>query len=322
MPNRRNLNKNYSTTQNITLKKPQALKDPGNTFQSLLALPTGDAVRCEGGLRTRSYFKTSFNNKPLISIITVVHNGEKYLEKTIQSVLAQSYNNIEYIIIDGGSTDGTLDVIKKYEFGIDYWVSEKDAGIYDAMNKGLMLATGEVVGIINADDWYDSEAVDKSVRALKESGADYSVGNVKLIPSGLVAKSAFPFVKGHVYQGMFYPHITAFIRMNIYKKMGFFNTRYRIAADFDMAMRIHLYGYRAVYVDEILATVVEGGVSSDVASKKEYRMIAVAHGKSKPQAYRDYFIQRIKHKVAKILPKKIVAMIFRIKKSRFQYNGV
>ena len=91
-------------------------------------------------------------NNPKISIITVVYNGEEFLEETVLSVLNQSYKNIEYIIIDGGSTDGTVDIIKKYEDEIDYWVSEADKGIYDAMNKGIDVATGEWINFINAGD--------------------------------------------------------------------------------------------------------------------------------------------------------------------------
>ena len=93
-------------------------------------------------------------SNPLITIITVVYNGEKFLEKTIKSVINQSYQNIEYIIIDGGSTDGTVDIIKKYEDRIDYWGSERDDGIYDAMNKGLEVSTGEGILFLNAGDYF------------------------------------------------------------------------------------------------------------------------------------------------------------------------
>ena len=93
--------------------------------------------------------------EPKVSIITVCLNSEKTLEQAIQSVISQTYKNIEYIIVDGASTDGTLDIISKYENKITKWVSEKDQGLYYAMNKGIDMATGDIVGIINSDDWYE-----------------------------------------------------------------------------------------------------------------------------------------------------------------------
>ena len=97
--------------------------------------------------------------KPLVSIVTIVYNGEKHLEQTIQSVLNQTYSNIEYIIIDGGSKDNTINIIEKYSDRLAYWISEKDNGISDAFNKGIAKSTGEIVGLINADDWYDFDAI-------------------------------------------------------------------------------------------------------------------------------------------------------------------
>src|ERR1700719_3728267 len=94
---------------------------------------------------------------PVISIITIVFNGEKYLDQTIRSVLDQNYPSVQYIIIDGGSTDNSLNIIKKYEKDLYLWVSEKDKGISDAFNKGIARATGDIIGIINADDWYEPE---------------------------------------------------------------------------------------------------------------------------------------------------------------------
>lgn len=106
----------------------------------------------EGGHCTRGSFKKSQDEKPLIAVITVVLNGETHLEKTILSVIKQTYDNIEYIIVDGGSVDNTVDIIRRYEYAIDYWISEKDFGIYDAMNKGVGLCSSDYVMFLNAGD--------------------------------------------------------------------------------------------------------------------------------------------------------------------------
>jgi glycosyltransferase involved in cell wall biosynthesis len=113
----------------------------------------------EGGLRINGKYKSGTREMPLVSIITVVLNGAKYIEQTIKSILDQNYANIEYIIVDGGSTDGTLEILKRYNDKIDYWVSERDKGIYFAMNKGISFAKGELIGILNADDFYLEGAV-------------------------------------------------------------------------------------------------------------------------------------------------------------------
>ena len=124
------LSPDYSTTRLVTREAPTIEEAPNTAFKTVLFLPEGEGRQNEGGLRTQGYFKHSLPDKPLITVITVVFNGEKYLEETILSVINQTYDNVEYIIIDGGSTDGTLDIISKYEYAIDYWVSEKDNGIY------------------------------------------------------------------------------------------------------------------------------------------------------------------------------------------------
>ena len=112
-----------------------------------------------GGLRTKGITKSSRPGEPLISVVTVVYDGAATLGQTIRSVLGQTYGNVEYVIIDGGSIDGTLDVIRSYEDRIDYWQSEPDGGIYDAMNKGIALATGEYVYVLGCDDFLVDEGI-------------------------------------------------------------------------------------------------------------------------------------------------------------------
>jgi hypothetical protein len=139
----------YSTTQNLVSQPPAARQQVVDThvFQS-----QGSPSLQTGGLRTQGLFKTAPSDRVLLSIVTVVYNGAQSIEQTIQSVLNQSYEHLEYIIIDGGSTDGTLDIIRRYEDRINYWISDSDQGIYSAMNKGTRLASGSHVLHLNADD--------------------------------------------------------------------------------------------------------------------------------------------------------------------------
>ncbi|HKC67578.1 MAG TPA: glycosyltransferase family 2 protein, partial [Bacteroidia bacterium] len=135
----------------------------------------------QGGIRLKGAEKQSGSGNPLVSVITVVYNGAKHLEQTINSVLDQEYKNVEYIIIDGGSADGTIDIIKRYEDKVDYWQSERDGGIYFAMNKGISLAKGELIGILNADDFYLPDTVRKVVDADKFAKADIYYGDMQYV---------------------------------------------------------------------------------------------------------------------------------------------
>jgi len=173
------LNEKYSTTRLLTKEKPEIVNNPEDKFETVLFLPEGENRKGEGGLRTKGYFKKSYEDKSLISIVTVVYNGEKYLEETIQNVINQTYDNVEYIIIDGGSTDGTLDIIKKYEDRVDYWASEKDSGIYDAMNKGISLFSGDYLFFLGADDFIKNTNILYEVN--KELNINYNLvyGNIK-----------------------------------------------------------------------------------------------------------------------------------------------
>src|SRR4030066_740784 len=126
---------------------PDNRYDDVEKYENVKNIKEFQYLKVEGGLRTKGYYKNSLINKPLVTIITVVYNGEKHLENTIHSVINQSYNNLEYIIVDGESSDRTIDIIRRYETSIDYWVSEKDDGIYDAMNKGIKLSKGLYVGL-------------------------------------------------------------------------------------------------------------------------------------------------------------------------------
>jgi len=151
-----------STTRRLIAHRPEAVSD------TQLFLPAHPQRRGEGGLRTQGYFKQPFESAeqrlPLLTVITVVYNSAASLERTIRSVLEQPYDNIEYIIIDGGSVDGTLEIIRRYEHAVDYWVSEPDGGIYDAMNKGISCATGDGLLFLNADDYFHGDVIKAPLR--------------------------------------------------------------------------------------------------------------------------------------------------------------
>jgi len=152
-------NDNFSTTRNLTSVPPDptAQLDPMKRSHVPLKVP-----RSEGGLRTRGLYKSNLTY-PLVTVITVTYNSGPRLEETIFSVLNQTYSNIEYIIIDGGSNDGTLDIVKRYDHAIDYWVSAPDRGIYDAMNKGIRLSSGEWLNFLNAKDTFGEPGAIESV---------------------------------------------------------------------------------------------------------------------------------------------------------------
>ena len=302
----------------FNIQNSKLIGTPEDKFETVLFLPEGEERKGEGGLRTKGYFKQSLEDKPLISIITVVFNGEKYLEETIQSVINQSYDNVEYIIIDGGSTDGTLDIIKKYEDKISYWVSEKDEGIYDAMNKGLKVVTGKYISILNADDYYEKDALFLSVKMIEKEKSDYCIANVKFVGSKSITRPIYPLIQDKVYQEMPYPHVSAVIASYIYKQVGLFDTEFKIAGDQDMAVRIHLAGYKASYLNKLVAHLEKGGISSGIDANKECLKVAIKHGKSKPKAYIVYIKQLVNLFLARNLPVPLVRFLQKVKKSRFR----
>ena len=186
-----------------------------------------------GGKRTKGLPATGSESAPLVSIVTVVYNGIGTLERTIQSVIGQDYPNIEYIIIDGGSTDGTIDLLRRYEDRIDLWTSGKDKGIYDAMNKGIALCTGEWVALINADDWYEPGAVKKVIAAAaKASKVNIVHGDIWLhYPNGQrtlkKARNSGFLLK---YWEMVMNHPSFFVRRKFYEGRPF-DEKLKVSAD-------------------------------------------------------------------------------------------
>ena len=203
------------------------------------------------------------NSNPLITIITVVLNGDKNIEKTIKSVVDQSYNNIEYIIIDGASTDKTIDIIKQYEDKISFWISESDNGIWDAMNKGLKYANGEIIGFLNSDDVYYPDTVSIVNKYFTNNKIDFLFGTVekyKLMHGYKPWKIKWSF-------GFYTSHsVGFFIKTNKHREVGLYNPKY-LSADLDffykMINNFKMKGM-ASKKNEIFGKFTKGGFASKV----------------------------------------------------------
>jgi glycosyltransferase involved in cell wall biosynthesis len=229
----------------------------------------------EGGIRTSDNCKQSEPNRPLVSVITVVLNGEKYLEQTIQSVLSQSYDNIEYIIIDGQSKDKTLEIIKKYESKIDYWSSEKDGGIYYAMNKGIAHANGDIIGILNADDFYSQDTILNVVNTFLNTDADVFHGDIIFLNDKQETRMQPDIHKMMQQPSVFHP--TCFVKKQVYSKIGDFNTEYKISADYDFLLRCLKSNFKFEYIPHVLTYFRPGGMSASCASNLEGYKIMQIH---------------------------------------------
>ena len=243
----------------------------GKNFKTLDKLPVTRKNKRfgEGGFRKS---KNKIEKKPLFSIITVVLNNEKFLEKTIQSVLNQKIKNFEYIIIDGGSSDNSVKIIKKYEKKISYWVSEKDMGLYDAFNKGMKLAKGNFIGIVNSDDVYTSNAlliISKYIN--KNLSIDFIFGSVKK-HWGIL--SGYRPNKIKYSWGFYSSHSTGFfIKRDSAKKVGLYNTIYKYHADYDYFYRMIVHNQMngiATKKNEIVGIFRRGGFSSTIHFRKMF----------------------------------------------------
>lgn len=204
-----------------------------------------------------------------ISIITVVYNGEKTIRDTILSVLEQDFCNKEYIVIDGASSDGTMQIVAEYADRIQVVRSEPDTGIYDAMNKGIALATGDIVGILNADDVYaNQEVLSLVARQFEIPHTDSCHGDLVYVDAPTGQKVTRKWVSGAFRPNAFLwgwmpPHPTLFLKRNIYEKYGTFRLDMGSAADYELMLRmLHKHRIRTAYIPEVLVKMRAGGVSN------------------------------------------------------------
>lgn len=279
-----------------------------------------DGQIVEGGLRTKGCIKKSYEGKPLISIVTIVFNDEEHLENTILSVISQTYDNVEYILIDGGSTDGTLNIIKKYEAQIDYWVSEEDEGIYDAMNRGASSSSGDWLNFMNAGDSFYSSTI---VENIKEyfNGSKVIFGRTKIIDSENktwdypdinithLNIAGWLQMKFPNHQSMFFP--------KEYYKHNKYDLNFPISAD-SHYKKASLKELGYIFYDDFVSNFYTGGISSKPNIKG---LISICHERFKRKDFKyrslDYafcFIKvLIKVSLYKILGEKSMFIINKIR---------
>jgi len=210
-----------------------------------------------------------------VSLITVTYNAEKYLAACIESVLRQDYPNIEYIVIDGSSSDKTLSIIESHSAGIDKWLSEKDGGMYDAINKGMKLATGDIIGILNSDDILASHnTISKIAQCFTEKGVDSLYGDLVYVDGDDTSK-VHRYWKGADYNrkafhwGWMPAHPTFYIRRDVVEQLGGYETHFFTAADFEFMTR-YLYRHRvsSCYLPELIVKMRKGGMSNGSMKKR------------------------------------------------------
>lgn len=251
-----------------------------------------------------------------ISVVTVVYNDADHIEATIKSVLDQTYTNIEYIVIDGGSTDGTLALIKKYENAISYFISEKDHGIYDAMNKGIKQASGDYILFMNSGDlFYDATVLSKMATHFSLN-YDMIYGDVYVTYNGF-GRHAKAGNLNDIKKGMIFCHQSLLAKTTLLKNKPL-NTSYTLAADYDFVMQNYHDGKSFFYSNEIIAKISAGGASdNNIGVFRQYENIS----KNYSHTFKSwlYFRTKIfKIKLAKfaktMLPQKLVATIIQNKR--------
>ncbi|WP_148255586.1 glycosyltransferase family 2 protein [Aidingimonas lacisalsi] len=256
---------NHSTTRKIVSSRPKIFDEENGRFYSLVKLPQERGKISDGGLRFNGKFKEDSKELPLVTVVTVVFNDVDNIEKTLCSVVQQTYSNIEYIVVDGGSNDGTLDIIKEYSHLIDYWVSENDEGIYDAMNKGITLASGQWVNFMNSGDRFFSTSTVEDIGFDQLSSYNLIYGDkqergniIKAYPERMLEKG----ILHACHQSMF------FKKTQHTSKVLKYNLKFSIYSDYDLVNRYYNKLSRFYYVDKPLAVFQGEGVSSTTSWQK------------------------------------------------------
>jgi GT2 family glycosyltransferase len=228
----------------------------------------------------------SATRRPRVTLITVALNAGPTLKKTILSIQSQTFIDLEQVVVDGGSDDGTIELLRSTLRPQDYWISEPDLGISDAFNKGIALAAGDLIQFVNADDWLSPDQVEVAVRGLDSTGADFVFGDVIFYRGG---RPDFRYVGEPDYAkaiGRRMPtlnHATALVRRDAFERIGLFDLHYRCAMDYDWFLRLHLAGGQGVYLPHLVGHMGHDGISNAdyLRTSREVAAIAAAHGRNR-----------------------------------------
>lgn len=233
----------------------------------------------------------------LVTVVTVAFNSAGRISRTIDSIAAQTHPRIEYIIVDGGSSDGTVELLRQREADIDVWLSERDRGISDAFNKGIALASGQFISLVNSDDWMDPDHLARAIACLQETGADFAFGNLMVHGDGeapqyvIDGDPRYARRIRHAMPALSHPSVVC--RRELYERHGLYDRELRIAMDYDWLLRSYKSGARGCYVPEITSHMGGGGVSdlSGHVGLREVRDVSVRHGYSAPLARARYWVR-------------------------------
>ncbi len=252
-----------------------------------------------------------------VTIITVCYNSEKTIEDTIKSVLDQVYTEIEYIVIDGGSQDETKSIIEKYRHRIDRFISEPDDGLYDAMNKGVELATGDVVGTLNSDDVFVNEfSVEKLMSGFSGLDVDAVYADLVYVKEDDVnvitrMYGSRLFRSFLIRFGFMLPHPTFYMKKSLFDEVGYYKVNYRVAADFEFITRCIMHGVNLARVDEIIVKMREGGISSRGMLWRIHQNFEIVRACKENGIYSNILLVSMKlpYKIFTILTRKLVKVL-------------
>lgn len=298
------MNNKVSTTENIIDVAPVHAISPDSLIERLYFYPAQPGRVGEGGLRTQGKFKQSLPDKPLVSILIAVFNAVSVVEETIRSILEQDYDNIELIVIDGGSTDGTLNVIRQHEYAIDYWISEPDKGISDAFNKAVVLSSGDYLNFQGAGDFIVSEdALSRVIAGLGDKQPMLISARVKRVrednPTEVIwvaPKRYTPeFSKRSLLFRMSLPHQGLFTHRRMFERYGLFDTGCHYSMDYEHLLRAYHEFPVVIMKDVIFSAWREGGVGTGKIIKilDEYALIKLKNNVAPKPLLKliDYYIK-------------------------------